>query len=1390
MEVTAISPPPAERRPWIKWVVGSLLTLLMVLAGVGFGIDTDAGHRLIADRIAALRPSSGLRISVGRIDGSVWHDMRIVDLRLADRRGIFLEAPAIDVDWRPLRWLDNSLEIERLAADLVILHRAPGLRSTSNGPLLPDFDVAIRGLDLRLRFEPALAGARRLARLRGSVEIRRGRALFALRAGAAAGDRLTMLLDAEPARDRFDLDARLRAPGTGILPALLGTRKGIALTIAGDGRWAVWNGRARLDVGAARVADLTLGAREGDYALAGALDLRSITQGKLQRLSGPRVMVSGEATLADRRLDGTLALRSSALALRGDGTIDLATSAFDGIRIGARLLRPAALFPNMSGQAIALKAVLDGPFRTAAFSYSLAAPRFAFDATGFEDARAAGRGRLGAHPFALPIRFVAKRVTGVGDVAGGILADLSAEGVLHVTASALTGEGLRLASDKISGKLALFVDLVTGRFVVDLSGGLARYLIPGLGVVDVLTELKVVPDARGVGIVSGRGHAWVRRFDNAFLRGLAGGLPTLETNLVRGADGVLHLSGLVLTAPGIRLAGSGVRRRDGTFQLTGGGTQTRYGAFTLALDGDISRPKLDIVLAAPAPALGLAGVRLLLDPTPQGFAYRAAGGSTLGPFTSAGTILTPSDAPAAIAVAALDVSGTHLGGALRSLPDGLAGTLAAAGGGFEGALVFVPKPGTVQGIEIRLDAAGATLGGVAATGVRRGRLDASLLLRPDGTAADVTIAAQGLRRGGISLARLAANLKLDGGRGTVRASFAGSRGRAFAFQTQADIAPGTIRVNAQGTIDRRPLLLVQPAVLTREGESGGGGWRLASTALTFAGGSATIGGRFGGSGGNALDASLAAMPLTVLDVFQPGLDLGGSASGTLAYAQAGAGLPPQGHAELTVRGLTRAGLVVSSTPVDVGIAARLSGDALAARAVAASGGKVIGRAQARLAPLPGGGDLATRLAGAPLFAQLRYTGPADTLWRLSGVESIDLSGPLAVGADIAGTLDSPVIRGSLATEAARLESGVTGTVIDALRARGSFGGSKLVIDSFAGTTRGGGTLAGRATFDFAAAHGLGIDTAAEATRALLLDRDELGATVTGPIAIRSDGAGGTISGDVRLDRSHYRLGRAAAAAIPRLGVREINRPADEQAVGAAPVPWRLDLHADARNQLAVSGLGLDSEWRAKLDLSGDVENPRILGRADLVRGSYEFAGRRFDLDRGAIRFTGNVPVDPVLDITAQANLSGLDATIHVSGTGLQPTIDFTSVPALPQDELLSRLLFGTSITNLSAPEALQLAAAVAGLQNGGTGINPINAVRRAVGLDRLRILPADVTTGQKTSVAAGKYIGHRTYVELVTDGQGYSATNVEFQLTRWLSLLSTISTIGRQSANVRVSKDY
>jgi translocation and assembly module TamB len=1369
------------RSGW-RWLAGVLAGLALVALVALWIVDTDVGHRWVAERINAARPANGLRFTVGRIDGSLYSRAVLRDVRVNDPQGLVFAALRAELDWRPFAWLNNRLEIRSLRVPVATFAKWPRTLPTRQGPLLPDFDIAIGRLSVeRLVVARQVTGVARYGRIDGRADIRDGHALVQLDVVVEGSDRLALKVDAVPDRNRFDIDVRARGGASGVLARLLGIRQALALDVSGDGRWAAWQGRAVALAGGTRVVELALGNRAGAYTLTGTVAPARFLKGKLQRLTSPRVLVNGAGTLVDRRLDGSLSLRSAALAVDATGVADLAANAWRDLRLRARLLRPAALFPDMTGRDVELRAVLDGPFATAAFDYRLTAPRFAFDKTGFENARASGKGRLSKSPVLLPVRFTAARVTGVGDVAGGILRNLSVDGVLRVTPTMVTGDDLRLRSDKLTGRIGLVLDLRNGEYQVGLNGALGRYLIPGLGVVDVTSRLQVVPGPGRKGTrVVGSGTAQMVRLDNGFFRSLAGGLPRIVTGLERSPDGILHFRNLVLTGPSIRVTGNGYRRRDDTFHFEGSGRQASYGALTLKLDGKIEGPTIDLLFERPNAALGLRQVRVHLDPSASGFAFTAAGGSRLGPFAGAGEILLPRGGQDRIAIARLDVSGTRAAGTLDIVRGGFAGRLAVAGGGIDGEVLLRPV-GDIQRLEARLGLRGARL--ADAVTLRQGRLDLVALLDPAGTSIDATFNGAGLRRGALVLGRFAANAKLRDGVGQVRAAIAGSRGRAFDIQSIIDVTPDRYRVVAQGTVDRRPLKLETPAVLTRDGDA----WALAATRMTFAGGNATVSGRFAPDG-NAIDATLAKMPLAVLDIGYPGLGLGGTASGKLNYTSSLSGAPT-GRIDMTVRGLTRSGLLASSNPIDMGLAGVLTADRAGVRAVVASGGKTIGRGQALLRL--GEGDLATRLTRAGVFAQLRYDGPADTLWRLSRVELFDLSGPVSIAADVSGTVANPTIRGAVQAKGARVESATTGTVLSNVQAGGRFAGSRLAIEQFTADAGKGGRVSGSGRFDFAAAGGIGLDLALNADKARMIERDDIAATVTGPLRFRSSGRGGVISGAVRLDRSRYRLGQASAStAVPRLIVREINTPDGGDETSAPPAPWRLDIRARAADQLFVTGLGLTSEWSADLTIGGSPDNPAITGRADLIRGDYEFAGREFDLARGVIRFAGEVPANPALDIEANADSTGLNASIRVTGVALKPEIAFTSVPALPQDELLSRLLFGTSITNLSAPEALQLAAAVAALRDGNGGLNPINAVRRAAGLDRLRILPADPQTGQGTSIAAGKYVTRRLYAEIVTDGAGYSATRVEFQVTRWLSLLSSISTLGRQSANVRVSKDY
>jgi translocation and assembly module TamB len=1369
----------------LKWLALAILAAALLIIAALFLADTGFGHRLIIGRLADMRPASGLRVKIGEVQGSIYGRLTAKDVTLIDTQGVFLTSPNLEIDWSPLYWWNNKLRIESLVAPSIALVRLPKFNPGKAGSaILPGFDIHIGRFQISsLTIAQGIAGPARDGRASGKVDIEDRRAKLVLDLDAREGDHMSLLLDAEPDRDRFDADAKITAPAGGVIGALLGTQHPVQADVIGDGSWSNWQGKAQIQVARKRIANLNLTARNGRYGVNGTLAPAPFLTGKVQRFVSPEVTISGEATFANRIVDGTMNARSPSLIVAADGRINLANGTFDSVLLNTQLIQPAALFSNMRGENMRLQTRLNGEFSRARYDYLFTAPRMAFDETGLEDVRASGQGIVSTAPQRIPIKVTTRRITGLGDVAGGLLNNVKIDGLLSATSRTLAGNGLSVRSDKLTGQLGLTVDLASGQYDVGLASLLQRYEIPGFGSVDVKSTLHAVPSSGGRGMrVFGQGNAVVRRMDNRFLRDLAGGLPVFETALERGADGILSFRGFRLNAPHLALTGNGVRTRDGRFIIDGQGNQKVYGPLVLSLKGQIERPQVTAQLTRPNAALGLSTVQLRMEPSSTGYAWTASGGSRGGPFTASGAVRLPRGAASTVEIAELNLSGVRGVGRLIPVTGGVDGELSIKGSGVEGVLEFGIVRG-LQRIRANVNARNARLAGPPVMSATRADFDGDILLDPRGTTIDGTVTGEDLQYGSVTLERLAGNIKMTGGVGELRGNIAGSRGRPFDLQTVARFNPNRIEILASGSVDRRPLDLKAPAVLTREGAA----WRLAPTTLDFAGGEARVAGLFGAAS-TELTGTVARMPMSILDMLRPSLGLGGIANGSFAFALPAKG-QPTGKTDLTIRSLSRTGLILTSKPLDVGVTAILGGGKAGARLVALSDGKTLGRAQIQLSNISNTGTIETRLMDAPMFAQLRYAGAADTLWRLSGVENFDLSGDMAIGADITGRLNAPDIRGSLKTANARIESVASGLVLSNVHADGQFDGSRLNITSFNGKSGEDGQVSGSGVVEFAGA-ARGLDLTLQADRAPLLDRDDIAATVTGPIHIKSNGESGMISGDVVMDRSFFRLGQASAAQIPVLNVRESGPRFGADQVRSTGKPWQLEFRARAPKRLMVTGLGIDSEWQADLRIRGTIDSPAILGTADLVRGGYEFAGKRFELSRGSIRFEGASPPDPVLDILAVGDTQGINASIRVTGTGQRPEIAFSSVPALPQDEVLSRLLFGTSITNLSAPEAVQLASAVAALRNGGTGLNPINELRRAVGLDRLRILPADSATGQRTAVAAGKYLSRRTYVELITDGQGYTATRAEFQITRWLSILSTISTIGERSLRVRISKDY
>lgn len=1402
------SPPARRKRRWAKrlgWALALLLGPLVLVAGF---LSTPIGKRFIADQIAAVAPASGLRFTVGRIEGDVYRTALLHDVQVSDPQGVFLTIPEVALDWRPLNWLWSGLDIREVTARRGRLTRLPELLpGDPDAPLLPDFDIRVDKLaieNLTLAEGLATPSAERVD-AHARIDIRKGRALVDAQVKLGAHDRIALLLDAEPDGDRFDLEADYRAPAGGVLAGLAGFEAGYAARLAGDGTWRKWRGTAL----ARRItADPAQGAREpavaafaisndaGKIGVLGRVRPQLAGDSLLARALGPKVAVATSFTLADSILEGRAAIITPALDLRGAGVIDLADNRIEGARTSAVLRDPDLLGEGWRFENARLAADLEGEFRDLAIDHRLSVGRLlaqGVEATGLVQE---GLARFEGGTLKVPMALTAGRVTTGIAQADPRLVKGRLTGLLTYDPArqSLAADAARIVFPGLEATLALRGDIPAGAYA--LAGPVTARGLALEGAGAVTANAKILAKF-------GPGVPWslranlagvLDRITNATIADLAGEQIRFTGALGMGAGEPVVLRDVVLASARLDarldskvVPGSGGLRTT----LSGSGRQARYGPFTIDAELAADGPRAVLVLADPYPAAGLEDVRIALAPSEEGFALDVAGGSLLGPFTGTLGLVLPEAGPTRIAIDRLEVYRTRVSGALQLGEAGVSGDLALAGGGLDGTLALRPRGDGAIGFAVDVKARNAAFAGPVPIALDRADIAATGRLAEGDTRIDADVSGAGLAYGALYLANFTARADIVNGRGKVTGAIAGRRADRFALNLDADVAPDRIAAVARGQYGGEAITMPRRAVLTASPD---GGWRLAQTQIGFARGYALLEGELGGED-TTLELKLARMPLRLLDLAGADLGLGGRLSGVIDYRQSG-DAAPVAKARVQIDNFSRSGLVLSSKPVGVLGVIDLDGDRLAAAGRLTEGGQRLGDIALRIADLPAGGAFGARLMNGRLDGRLMFDGAAESLWRLAAIEAFDLTGPVSISARATGTLASPRIDGTLATDDLKLTSALTGTRIEQVSARGRFAGSRLELTRFAGTTPGGGTVSGSGTIDLAgigASRGPALDLRAAARGARLLDANGLEATITGPLRIVSNGRGGTIAGRVKIDRARWALGVAAEdVALPQIATREINREdgrAREQ-VSGRDVAWRYLVNASAPNRVAVEGMGLESEWGIDIALRGTVNDPRIGGTARMVRGDYTFAGTRFELTRGRILFDENEPIDPRLDILAETSRSGTNVDIAITGNAQSPAIAFSSDPALPEEEILSRLLFGGSVTSLSATDALQLAAAIASLQGGGAGLDPIGDLRRSIGLDQLRIVSADPLIGRETGVALGKNITRRAYVELVTDGQGYSATTLEYRITSWLSLLGTVSTIGRDSVLVEVSRDY
>ncbi|PAL19604.1 translocation/assembly module TamB domain-containing protein [Sphingopyxis sp. GW247-27LB] len=1391
--------------PWprriARWVGITLLGLVALVALFLIGLNSDAGRRFVVTQIEKYEFENGMKIGIGRLDGSLYGEMIVRDFSLSDPKGRFLTSPELRIDWRPFAFLSNHVDVRSATSKLINVQRLPELKPVpdTGEPLLPDIDIDVAKLQVdRIVFAPAVAGERQEARLNGKIAIADRRAQVTADAetiGAnAKGDTLKLLLDAVPEKNRLAMTLDLRAPEGGVLAAMGGFKEPLTAKLDGRGDWTAWNGNLTANLGTSPLARLALTARDGNFAVKGQAQPSRLLTGATAALLGPQTDIDLKARLAERKADLDGRISSEAFRLGISGGVDLGTNRYEDLQLAFVLLRPGAVAPAVRGNGVRASAKLNGAFGLPTAEYQANASTLAVNDIVVEALSLSGKARVDADQILIPVAGRAARIRGLDTVAGGTLTAVRLDGDLAYADGRILSDNLRLRSPRIDAKAIIVADLGKGFYTGAIDGRVNNYRIESVGLFNIDTKMDLKTEPRGGWAIAGRVRARSTQLFNSGVRDLLGGNAVTSADVRYGTDGIVRFSNLRLSAPLLRVTGGqGSYAPDGRIRLAARAHSTDYGPLGVEVAGTISDPRAVLRAERPGLGIGLANLEARINGAPNGYRLAATGDTDYGPL-SADVVLLTASGPLTIDVERADLSGIVMQGRLvQSQAGPFVGRLDATGQGL-GGLVRLSADGQYQAAAINVRANNVTLPGPAQLQIGSAVVDADVTLydRPR-VIADIQLASTRIREVDIAVGRV--KVDYQDGRGKAQALVEGVSGVPFRVAVNADLQPELWRASVQGRATGISFKTTSPARII----PGADGYELLPTTVDLGrGSSARLAGRFGD--GIMLQSRLDRVNMALLNAVYPDMGLGGRATGSLDFEQASADAFPRADARLTIDNFTRTTAATVSEPVDINFAGKLLTDGGEARAVIRKRGSVIGRLQASLRPLgPGAGSWTTRLNAAPLSGGIRYNGPAETLFSFVGTGEQRVSGPIAVAADFSCRVADPCLNGVVRGNGMTYENLTYGTRLTNIVTNGRFTGNRLEIEQLTATA-GDGTIKANGYVSLAAADGYPMNIAATLDNARLARSDNIGARATGNLTLEKvAGQAALLSGSLRLPETRYRIVREGAAQVPVLtGVRR-KPPAGRQRIsgdGLAAVGGslfdliRLDIRLRAPDQIYVSGMGLESEWQADVTLKGTTEAPRVTGEIDLVRGTLGFAGRSFDLEDGKVTFPTGDAYDPSIRLLASDTIEEVTVNVSVSGRAMNPQIAFSSVPGLPQDEIVSRILFGDSITTLSPLQAVQLASSLNALRGGGGGLSPLGALQSATGIDRLRILGPDDTQGRGTALAAGQYISDDIYLEVITDARGYTATQLEISLSRALSLLSQAGGSGQSNLSIRYRKDY
>ncbi len=1293
---------------WLAWILAVAIGLpVVLLVVVIIGANLEPGRNLLVKLVPSL---TGGQVAIAGLGGRFPDALRVATLELRDTKGAYLTLHDVVLDWSPLRLAERVLDIERLTAAGGSVARQPEPSSSKSSSSGLPVRLVVHQLEVgRLELAPAVVGAA-----------------------------YTLALDGSGRLDSYT---------------------------AGQGQLAV----TRLDAA-------------GSYKLAANVDATQVKL-RLQADEPPHGLIAGVAKLPDlgaisinATLDGPrdavatrLSVDAGPLAASAHGTVDLVHNAADlTVAAHAPAMTPR---PDVSWQAVALDARVQGAFERPNVNGQLR----------LNQVEAAGGGvqRLTAD-IAGDQGLVHLHATADGLRVPGSPPDLFASAPLTLDATAhleapdrpveftlqhplLAAQGSAQTAGVLQAKVRLTIPQLApfaavagatlqGHTTLDLSGGMQNDT----------TQIAVTGT---VGLDSGTPPAPALLGNDAHIDLLAS-LHGQDLTVTRFA-----LNGQEATAAVHGHAGPDNVDLDWSVALSDLTAVQPSLKGKLAAQGHVGGTPQDLSVAADlsgeVATEGINPGELKAHLQAQGLPNAPDGqltaqGTLLGaPIELAMAAQRAADGAVHVTIDRADWKSAHADGALSVAPPYTApeGRLTFAMTQFADLAPLLGRSisgsaeatldATAAEAKLAVNVRNAALAGTAS--VSRAALNATVTDPATRPVVDGNLSVEGLSAGTL------------GASGTVQAqgpidalvvklatklpALAGAPAKLNATATLDVPRRGATLASMQADWKQQSLRLLSPARIDAADGVAVDNLRLGlqKAVLTLS-----------GKAGSSLDltASLRDLPADIATIVSPDLAANGTISADARLT--GTSARPDGTVRLNARGVQ-----LRSGPGRAIPAANLTADA------ALSGGAA--RIDARLTA---GSSNVTVTGTAPVSAggslDLRTTGLVDLgmIQPLMAAGGRRVAGRLNLDGRVTGTAAAPRIAGTAQLTGGEVQDYKLGFNLRAITATIQADGEHVRLARLSAQA-GPGTIGGSGTVGLATP--MPVNLTFTAQNATLAANDMLTERLDANVTVAGEAQGDlTVQGTVRVLRADLQIPDKLPQSVAVLPVRKPNAsPQPTPPPASAPnIALNLTIKVD---QFLISGHGLDAELAGDIQVRGTAANPQPTGGLKVQRGTFGALGQTLNFSEGSVDFIGAGIADPALHFVANTTSNNIVATITVGGTARNPKITLSSVPDMPQDEILAQIMFHRSTSQLSPIELAQIAAALASFSGAVSG-DPLANLGKSLGLDRLSV---GTNNSGSATVQAGKYVAPGLYLGAKQSASGGTQAALQFDITKGLKLETT-----------------